>query len=584
MLNRLSSSRRSHWFLPFLDFLRFFEIFRHDFCFRSLVDEAVGRMEKAMKQWLSRSSTAPPNPSRGNRPPDGTETIQEEAASSRTASDGPACATTAGTTVMPPATMDMDDRGSGDTSIGISEEVESGSNSSSSSSAAIFEEHDRRDDVEAPALVLQAAKDARRSIHNDTSSGFGLVIHSFRIRRRDASEQKKRKRWQPQRAEDLHAKWGVECLVCATGNLMALDLSTSTNPPLYTFTRDHLAGKRHLIKGTALIAAITRVPKAAALDGTAAAAAADSRLAIEEQALPLFMNDTSLRRDALPISTQPMAASALEVLVRDNEALLWADGSSASSASSSSSSSSSTDATTATVGHVLCAFCDFTSTAIAQEENALLSELDGHLRSKGHLFLRSHRGGLPMHFSPRPGPAPAPARPPDLSRLCWGFYDPELVVNGERLKTNALFNYDASNVDWFPEPNTVESFTNAVTGEPVQISGTFRSRDPPCARFCTLTTMARLSSLRCPSCATIKSRGSFRKALARRHADSDSSKINFQVNSISTNHCHQCHHQCKFYFNKSLPSSMPSLTRNHCHHHHCHFFPLRSTSTSRNHN
>ena len=81
---------------------------------------------------------------------------------------------------MPPATMDMDDRGSGDTSIGISEEVESGSNSSSSS-AAIFEEHDRRDDVEAPALVLQAAKDARRSIHNDTSSGFGLVIHSFRI-------------------------------------------------------------------------------------------------------------------------------------------------------------------------------------------------------------------------------------------------------------------------------------------------------------------------------------------------------------------------------------------------------------------
>ena len=381
-------------------------------------------------------------------------------------------------------------------------------------------------------LVLLAAMNARRSIHNDTAGGFGLVTHSFLIRRRTAGEQKKRKARQPQQLEDLHADWGVECLVCGTGKVVALDKSTSTNPPLYTFTRDHLTGKTHLMKGTELISAINLAHKTAALDDAAAAAAADSRLAIEEQTLPPSMNETSLRRDAVAISTQPMVASVVEALVRDNEALVWAGGGSASSASSSSSSSTAT--TTATVGRVLCTFCDFTSTATAQEEAALLSEVAGHLRSRAHEFLRSHGGGLRQIFSPRLGPAPAPAPPPDLSRLCWGFSDQELEVGGETLKTNALFNYDASKLDWFPEPNTEASFTDAVTGETITISGTFRSRNPPCARFCILTTMARLPSLRCPSCATIKSRDSFRKALTRHYADSDSSKINFHVNSIST--------------------------------------------------
>ena len=491
-----------------------------------------------MDNWLS---TAPSNPSRDNRPPDRIETDQEEATSSAATSDGPPCATTAGTTVTPSVTttassttpMDMEDTNGGATSIGIIEESESSSSSSSShSSASIFEEHDRRDDVQAPALVLLAARNARRSIHNDTAGGFGLVTHSFLIRRRTAGEQKKRKARQPQQLEDLHADWGVECLVCGTGKVVALDKSTSTNPPLYTFTRDHLTGKTHLMKGTELISAINLAHKTAALDDAAAAAAADSRLAIEEQTLPPSMNETSLRRDAVAISTQPIVASVVEALVRDNEALVWAGGGSASSASSSSSSSTAT--TTATVGRVLCTFCDFTSTATAQEEAALLSEVAGHLRSRAHEFLRSHGGGLRQIFSPRLGPAPAPAPPPDLSRLCWGFSDQELEVGGETLKTNALFNYDASKLDWFPEPNTEASFTDAVTGETITISGTFRSRNPPCARFCILTTMARLPSLRCPSCATIKSRDSFRKALTRHYADSDSSKINFQVNSIST--------------------------------------------------
>ena len=192
-----------------------------------------------MDNWLS---TAPSNPSRDNRPPDRIETEQDEATSSAATSDGPPYATTAGTTVTPSVTttassttpMDMEDTNGGATSIGIIEESESSSSSSSSShsSASIFEEHDRRDDVQAPALVLLAARNARRSIHNDTAGGFGLVTHSFLIRRRTAGEQKKRKARQPQQLEDLHADWGVECLVCGTGKVVALDKSTSTNPPL----------------------------------------------------------------------------------------------------------------------------------------------------------------------------------------------------------------------------------------------------------------------------------------------------------------------------------------------------------------
>ena len=132
-------------------------------------------------------------------------------------------------------------------------------------------------------------------------------------------------------------------------------------------------------------------------------------------------------------------------------------------------------------------------------------------------------------FSRERGQAPPPAPPPDLSRLCWGFSDTELEVNGEKLKTNALLNYDAGNLDWYPEPHTQETFANAVTGEIITINGTFRSREPKCARFCTTTTMVRLPSLSCVHCANIKRRRSFRMALVRRHRESDRTKINFKV-------------------------------------------------------
>ena len=46
------------------------------------------------------------------------------------------------------------------------------------------------------------------------------------------------------------------------------------------------------------------------------------------------------------------------------------------------------------------------------------------------------------------------------------------------LKTNALFHYDASKLDWYPEPNTQETFSDSFTRETITINGTFRSRKP----------------------------------------------------------------------------------------------------------
>ena len=188
----------------------------------------------------------------------------------------------------------------------------------------------------------------------------------------------------------------------------------------------------------------------------------------------------------------------------------------------------SSSSTTTTAEHVRCSFCDYTSHATA-EDALLLSELAGHLGSRAHNLMRSHRGGVRALFSRERGQAPPPPPPPDLSRLCWGFSDKELKVNGVLLKTGALLNHDAGNLDWYPEPYTQETFMNSVTGETITVNGTFRSREPKCARFCTTTTMARLPSLSCVHCANIKSRSSFWKALARRHKESDRTKINFQV-------------------------------------------------------
>ena len=390
----------------------------------------------------------------------------------------------------------------------------SGSSSSNNSSTeAACAKYNACDDEGAPAAVLLDARQLRQRIHENTGGGMGLMIHSFRIRRRVVSEKKKRKLNQ----SGVYDEWCVECRTCETGKALTLTIKSS-NHALCTFERDHLRSKGHLNKGSELLARVDLVGAATNRDNSAAGAAADTRLAIERQTFPTELNDTSLRRDALPISHLPAEPSAVEVLVRDNEALGWTGG----------ASSLSSTTTTAIAGHVHCIFCNYTSHATA-EDASLLSELAGHLASRAHEHVRSYRGGVHYMFSRERGQAPPPAPPPDLSRLCWGFSDKELKVNGEVLKTDALLNYDAGNLDWYPEPHTQESFTHPVTGEAITVNGTFRSREPKCARFCTLTTMARLSSLSCVHCASIKSRATFRNALARRYAESDRTKINFKV-------------------------------------------------------
>ena len=277
--------------------------------------------------------------------------------------------------------------------------------------------------------------------------------------------------------------------------------------------------KKHLQNGSNILAASELASETMMLDDNAAAAAADSRLATGAQALPLFTNDMSRRRDSTAIDHLELEPSPLEVLVRDCQALEWVHDGGSSSLSSSS----------VAVRRVCCVFCKFTSKAAAGEA-LLLSELTGHLSSERHENLRAHRGGLLQMFQAAPGPAPAPAPPPDLTRLCWGYFAPELNVGGVVLKTSVLMNYDTSKLDWHPEPHTKAVFTSTVpTGTTtITINGTFRSEG--CARFCTLTTGARLPNLSCLACAKIKSKMTFRNALQRRHATGkDSAKTNFQV-------------------------------------------------------
>ena len=417
-------------------------------------------------------------------------------------------------------------------------------------------------------MLLRDARELRGRIHENTDGGMGLTIHSFRIRRRGANEKKKRKLNHRLNQSGLYDEWCVECSTCENGKPLTLN-NESCHHALYMFEKEHLRTQGHLNKGAELLARIDLVSAATSRDNSAAAAAADTRLAVEEQTFPIEMNDTSLRRDALPISHRPAEPSAVEVLVRDNEALEWTGG--ASSLSSST--------TTTTAGHVLCCFCNYTSHAVAGGAS-LLSELAGHLGSRAHEFMRSHRGGIHVLFSRKRGQAPPPAPPPDLSRLCWGFSDMELEVNGEKLKTNALLNYDAGNLDWYPEPHMQETFTNAVTGEEITINGTFRSREPKCLRFCTLTTMARLPSLSCMHCANIKSRATFRNALVRRHGESDRTNINFKVlcknNDSIMPSCHMMPHQ-----NLPIPLAnqrFTTPTSNQPLHHCRHFNAIRTLS------
>ena len=415
----------------------------------------------------------------------------------------------------PPATS-MDEEDTSDSARG-DEETES---SSSRSTVSIFDRYDEDDDQDAPASVLLASRDVRRFIHANTKGGNGLIIHRFHIRRRGGKDRKPG-------ATHAHAGWGVECDVCGNGKLQALDSPESSHHALYTFQKDHLKGQTHLRKGTDLLAAAALAGKNAMLDGDAAAA--DSRVAIENQTLPPSTNDSSRRRDTTPIDPMGLIASSLELLVGENDALEWQEV----EASSSSP----------TLSCVKCVYCDFTSTATAGEPALLLSELTEHLKSQRHKHLRAHRGGLKQLFAPAHGPAPPP--PPDLTRLCWGFYDDELEVNGKMCKTSVLMNYDTSKLDWHPEPFMKATFVSSVDGSNITINGTYRSE--MCARFCTTTTGARLPYLRCFACSGIKTKKSYRNALQRRHAGGkDAAKTNFQVRrgtptNTNSNHFSACH-------------------------------------------
>ena len=422
----------------------------------------------------------------------------------------------------PPATS-MDEEGANDSTPGAEE---TGSSSSSRSTLPIFDQYDKEDDEDAPAPVLLAARELRRFIHFNTEGGNGLIIHRFRVRRRGSGDKKSN-------ATHAYAGWGVECDVCGNGKLQALDSPAGSNHALYSFQKKHLAGAAHLQNGSDLIAAAALASRNAMLDDDAAAA--DSRLAIEAQALPPSTNDSSRRRDATQIDPMELIASSLELLVRDNEALEWRYIEMSSSSSSSNSSP--------TLRCVECVYCNFTSTATAGQAALLLSELTEHLKSQKHEHLRAHRGGLKQLFSPTSGPAPPPPPPPDLTRICWGFYDGELEVKGQMLKTNVLMNYDTSKLDWHPEPYTKATFTSSVDGSTITVNGTFRSNR--CARFCTLSTGARLPYLRCFECSKIKSTDSYRKALVRRHAEGkDAATTNFLVRGTSTptntNHFFAC--------------------------------------------
>ena len=412
----------------------------------------------------------------------------------------------------PPATS-MDEE---DTHNSARGDEQTESSSSSRSTVSIFDRYDEEDDQDAPPSVLLASRDVRRFIHANTEGGNGLIIHRYHIRRRGGKDRKSG-------ATHAHAGWGVECDVCGNGKLQALDSPESSHHALYTFQKDHLKGQTHLRKGTELLAAAALAGNNAMLDdNAAAAAAADSRIAIENQTLPPSTNDSSRRRDATPIDPMGLIASSLELLVTENDALEWQEV----EASSSSSSSP-------TLSCVGCVYCDFTSTATAGEPALLLSELTEHLKSQRHKHLRAHRGGLKQLFAPAPGPAPPPSPPPDLTRLCWGFYDGELEVNGNMLKTDVLMNYDTSKLDWHPEPFTKATFVSSVDGSTITINGTFRSGR--CARFCTLSTGERLPHLRCFECSKIPRTDNYRKALVRRHAEGkDAAKTNFVVRSATT--------------------------------------------------
>ena len=195
---------------------------------------------------------------------------------------------------------------------------EEGSFSSSSSSFSsnvwsVLSEQNALGDLTAPAMIRLAAQELRAFISADSTDG--LTSHSFHIKKRENPEKKQKKNV----TANQHACWCAVCDVCGDDREHTIDASTSSHHALYTFSKHHLKGKRHLDRGTQIIAANALVSSTAGLDDSAYAAAARSRQATERQSLPSTTNDTSARRDATPSSTAAMLTSNLEHLVEEND-------------------------------------------------------------------------------------------------------------------------------------------------------------------------------------------------------------------------------------------------------------------------
>ena len=360
-----------------------------------------------------------------------------------------------------------------------------------------------RDDKDAPSTLLLAARELRGRINGDTPDGFGLMMNNFHIRKRLEGEQKKLTPGQKKKARfntDKYAGWVVSCDVCDT--CIAVDSSCFTPPPLYAFSTQHLLQSGHRSAGKEIFAKLKLASQTTARDAAAEAAASNSRLAVTSQTPVGPSFDESARRDAATFESVPMHMSHVEVLVRDIAALEFFE----------EVRGGSNFAT-----HVQCQLCDFMSKATV-DQPSIVTELSRHLSSRMHSHRRQHGGGLPAIWGNlRAGPAPPPPPPPDLTRICWGFHKSVVNINGQLLATSTLHQYNAGNVDWFPEPYTYFEVKSKGREEAQVINGTFRSKDPPCQRFCVLSSGQRLPGLTCLSCADIGSRHSFRMALMRQH-------------------------------------------------------------------
>ncbi|MEC9253996.1 MAG: hypothetical protein VX863_04040, partial [Candidatus Thermoplasmatota archaeon] len=311
----------------------------------------------------------------------------------------------------------------------------------------------------------------------------GLIIHQFHIRRREGGEEKKVQKKGKGRADE-YAAWCVHCDVC--GDYSSLVPPAQTHHPLYYFQNRHLGQQIHLANGQRILSSMEAVEEVIRFDDAAATAAAASRFATSMQEVSSSLSAESARRDATPIKPLLLQETRLEELVNGNPALQWVE--------------EEDDYGNTIARRAMCVWCVYTSKSCADEAQ-LLPELMNHLSSNAHNTRRQYRGGLPAIFAVTAGPSPPPP-PPALTRLCWGFHNPELEVNGRTLKTNPLLNYDTSKLDWFAEPNTQEEFESTTTGQPpLVIDGTFRSKEPKCQRYCTVASGQRLPNLCCTVCA-----------------------------------------------------------------------------------